>query len=323
MVAGYYDLTITNPDGRSGTLSNAYTATNPIPVITAITPAVTAITTTDLTIDIVGDYFRSTSLPGTGSLRADLGIAPLVDLTFVNSTVLTATVPATSPVMALGAYTLTVTNPGPTDPTGGLVNAFSIYSHAISCDPMPICRNAVQPPEPDNTAVNLRGSNVITIDFGDGSGIRNGPGYDMVFYEYPNLDIDPTPGDPLPGILLDYITIELVEEISGTAYTVFEWNGDVPGDTDVMGTNVDGYANDSVPPPYPGIFSGEFENEPIPSDDLYPGTPPLWHNTGIAIDIGVAGQGLLPPDATFRWVRISVPFGSTDEAEIDAVLRLH
>jgi len=319
MVAGYYDLRVTNTDGLSGTLSNAYTATNPIPVITAMAPALTVATSTDLAIDILGNSFRNNGSPG--SLRADLGGAPLIGLTFVNSTMLTATVPATSPVMALGAYTLTVTNPGPTDPTGDLVNAFSVYTHTTSCSPTPSCDDALGPP--DNVSVNLWYPNEITIDFGIGSGITDGPGYDMVFYEYPNRDIDPAPGDPLPGILLDYITIELVEEISGAAYTVFEWNGDDPGTTDVIGTNVDGYANDSVPPPYPGTFLGEFENEPIPSVDLYPGTPPLWHNTGIAIDIGVAGHGLLPPDATFRWVRISVPFGSTDEAEVDAVLRLH
>jgi hypothetical protein len=320
IVAGYYDLTVTNnADGQSGMLPGAYTATNPIPLITSIAPAATVITSTDLTIDIIGDHFRDTGSPG--SLRANLGGMPLAPLTYVSSTTLTATVPASSSVMALGAYTLTVTNPGPTDPTGSLVNAFSVYTYTASCSPTPFCDDTLGPP--DNVSVNLWYPNEITIDFGAGSGIKDGPGYDMVFYEYPNPDIDPAPGDPLPGILLDYITIELVEEISGTAYTVFEWNGDDPGTTDVMGTNVDGYADDSVPPPYPGTFLGEFENEPIPSVDLYPGSSPLWHNTGIAIDIGVAGQGLLPPGATFRWVRISVPPESTDEAEVDAVLRLN
>ena len=58
IVAGYYDLTVTDLVSRSGTLLNAYTATNPVPLVTGITPAVSVITTTDLVVTISGDNFR-------------------------------------------------------------------------------------------------------------------------------------------------------------------------------------------------------------------------------------------------------------------------
>ncbi|GAB4543201.1 MAG: hypothetical protein Kow0063_36090 [Anaerolineae bacterium] len=294
MVAGYYDLTVTNnTDGQSGTLTGAYTATNPIPVITAITPALTVTTSADLMLDIEGDYFRNTGLPG--GLRAELGGAPLAGLAFVDTSRLTAT----ATVTALGAYTLTVTNPGPTDPTGSLANAFTVYTYTTECDPMPACGDIVG--QPDHNSIDITATTVITIDFGQGSGISDGPGYDMIVYEWVNPDI----GNGERGILLDYVTIELIEEASGTSYIVFEWDGDNPGD--VAGTNIDHYATDGGP------YPGERENEPIPYYDLYPGFPPMpYNNSGIAIDIGVAAQAVQPPQAPlppgpFRWVRVSLP----------------
>jgi hypothetical protein len=53
----------------------------------------------------------------------------------------------------------------------------------------------------------------------------------------------------------------------------------------------------------------------------------LPFNTGIAIDIGVAAVAVQPaqpplPAGPFRWVHIWFP-GGTNEAEVDAILRLH
>jgi hypothetical protein len=309
MVAGYYDLTVVNPDSRSGTLLNAYTATNPIPLVSVITPALSAITSTDLLVTISGDYFRDTGTPG--NLRADLGGTPLTTVTYVSPVTLTAVVPFSSPSVALGVYTLDVTNPGPTDPTGSLMNAFTVYTYTTTCDPVPTCDSAVG--EPDGEWVGITGTNVITIDFG-AYGITDGLGYDMIFYEWPNPDI----GTGVPGVRVDYTTIQL--SVDGSAwYTVFDWDGDNP--SDVAGTSIDAYADGG---PYPG----EFENEPIPWYDLYPSPPPTPHNNGIAIDIGVAAQAVLPPQAPlpsgpFRFVRISFPAGGTDAAQVDSIVRLH
>lgn len=310
MVAGYYDLTVTNPDGRLGTLPYAYTATNPIPLVTAITPGATVITSTDLTIDIAGDYFRNTGSPG--SLAASLGGMPLTPLAYVSPTTLTATLPASSSIMALGVYSLTVTNPGPTDPTADLINAFTVFTYTEMCDPVPACYDAVGPGEPNGLPVNLLISDVITIDFGIENGISDGTGYDMVFYEWPNTDI----GGGELGILLDYVRIDLSEN-GVDWYIVFEWDGDNPGD--VAGTNIDSYATDA---------DGESDNEPIPWYDLVAGPPSSPHNGGIAIDIGVAAQAVQPPqgqlpDGPFRWVRVSVPAGASDGAQVDAIVRLN
>jgi hypothetical protein len=316
IAAGYYDLTVTNPDSRSGTLPNAYTATNPIPLVTAITPAVTVTTSANLAFDIRGDFFRNSGAPG--SLRADLGSVSLADLTLVSSTTLTATLPASSSVAASGAYTLTVINPGPTDPTGSLVNAFTVFTYTDSCVPDSVCGNAIG--QPDGVSVDLTATTVITIDFGLENGISDGPGYDMIVYEWPNPNI----GGGERGILVDYVTIQLsTDRDPDVWYTVFEWDGDDPGD--VAGTNIDRYATDGSP------YPGEFENEPIPSYDLYPGPPSVLHNSGIAIDIGIAAQAVQPPQGPlppgpFRWVRISVPPGATDIADddaIDAIVRLN
>jgi hypothetical protein len=303
IIAGYYNLTVTNPDGRSGTLTGAYTATNPIPLVTGITPALSVMASTNLGVTINGDNFRNTGTPG--GLSASLNGIPLVAVNYVSPTTLTAEVPFASPgVMDLGVYTLTVTNPGPTAPTGSLANAFTVYTYTTTCQPMPGCVAATVP---DGAWVDLMNpTQPITIDFGLGSGILDGPGYDMVFYERAAA----------PGILLDWIIIELSAD--GTNwYTVFDWNGENPGD--VAGTNIDGYAADA---------DGELDNQAIPANDLYPGPPPIPSNTGVAIDIGVAAQAVLPPQGAlppgpFRWVRIWIPPGGADGAEVDAILRLH
>jgi hypothetical protein len=311
IVAGYYDLTVVNPDNRSGTLPNAYTATNPIPLVTDITPALSVITTTDLVVTISGSDFRSAGTPG--NLRADLAGTPLTTVTYVSPVTLTAVVPFSSPGVALGAYTLNVINPGPANPSGSLVNAFTVYTYTSTCDPEPACYDSVG--APDDGWVGLTGGDVITLDFGL-DGITDGPGYDMVFYEWPNPDID---GNGERGILVDYTTVQLSTDGSAW-YTVFEWDGDNPGD--VAGTSIDAYAADD------GLYPGETENEPISWYDLYPGPPSASHNAGIAIDIGVAAQAVLPPQdplppGPFRFVRISYPAAGTDIAQIDAVVRLH
>ena len=286
IVAGYYDLTVTNPDLQSGTLIGAYTATNPIPVITAITPT-RWFTTTNVTMTIDGANFRNTGAPG--ALRADLNGTALQNVNYMGPTRLRAVVPSTG-MLPLGPYTLNVTNPGPTDPTGSLVDGFTLdyYTTVVTCTgTVQLCNLAGGPPDRNPAGIDATG--VITLDFGPGNGITNGPGPDMVFYERPNP----------PGILLDYIHIELSDDGS-TWYSVFNWDGILGG---VVGTNIQTYATTGGPPE-------EEENEPILASDLYP--PPGW---GITIDIDAIP---LPP-STYRYVRLTRPAGATDLAEIDSI----
>jgi hypothetical protein len=300
MIAGYYDLTVTNPDAQFGTLAGAYTATNPIPVVTDVILPLTVITTTDMAVTITGDHFRNTGAPGV--LRANVGGTPLSAVTYISPTQLSAVVPFSGPGLATGAYTVTVTNPGPTAPAGSLANGFVVYTYTTTCQVAPACNDGIG--QPDGVRVDIPFGSVITIDFGLGNGISDGPGYDMVFYEWPNA----------PGIEVDHTGVQI--SMDGiTWYTVFEWDDDNPGD--VGGTNIDSYAID-----------GETENELVPSSALFPGPPSLPFNTGIAIDIGVAAQAVLPPQpplpaGPFRWVRVYDPFNGVDPVQLDAIVRLN
>jgi hypothetical protein len=303
IIAGYYHLTVTNPDARSGTLGNAYTATNPIPVITAMTPRLAMIGSTK-PVTISGDYFRNSGAPG--NLRADLNGIPVTTLTYVSPTTLTAVVPSSLP---LGVYALTVTNPGPTDPSGSLANALTVYA----CEPASSCDSTNEYP-----ALTVGPGGEIMIDLGS-QGITDGPGYDMVFYEFINSAIQ---GCGIPagcGIYMDFITIELSED-SITWYTVFDWDGDPPPG-DIQGTNIDGYADDTIP----GTLPGEALNEVIRSSaaPLYPGPPGAPNDSGIAIDIGGV-QSPPPPGRRFGWVRLSIPsLGQGEPTQIEGVVSLH
>jgi hypothetical protein len=163
------------------------------------------------------------------------------------------------------------------------------YTTNVSCaGTVSNCSNAEGPP--DGNVADLGTGGELTLDFGDGYGILDGPGWDMVFYENPSGG----------GIQLDLVTIE-VSHNGVDWYTVFNWDEVAGG---VSGTNIDSYATD------PG---GEVENEFIPVGDLY-----LGSTTGIAIDIGI----WTPGGYSFRYVRFT-DAGGTDTAQIDAVERLN
>jgi hypothetical protein len=298
IVANFYDLTVTNPDSQWGTLTNAYTATNPIPTITSATPTLIP-NDGSQTITINGGNFRNTGTPG--SLQATLDGTPLTNVTFIGPNTLTADIPAG---MSVGEYSpLTITNPGPTSPSGSLTDTFTIYAYSTSVTCVGGVSNCSSASgDPDGNYAGVGPGESLVIDFGIGNGITDGPGYDMVYYERPTVG----------GIQLDYVTIEIGDGTNW--YKVFEWNGDSAATTDVVGTNIDCYALDA--PACNGPNGGERDNEDIPSADLYPRSAPP--NTGIAIDIGA----LPVPAGAYHLVRISNPGGS-QEAEIDAVTRLN
>jgi hypothetical protein len=286
--AGVYDLTVTNPDSQSDTLSDAYSAINPTPLVFSISPAVAERgTTPDVTIS--GSNFRNVP----GGLNARVGGIPLTNLTYIDPTQLQAQIPAG---LGLGVHTVEVVNPGPTNPTGSLEDAFTVYTTPGSCSPTPLCEEALGPP--DGQEVPLACGETITLYFGAGQGINDLAGYDMVLYEWPNP----------PGIHLDFMILELSAD-GTTWYRVFAWDG-APGG--VEGTNVDDYAIDG---------DGEVDNEQIPSGELYPPpVPPDNLNTGVAIDV----QAWVPPGSgPFDWVRIIAPPGCGDATQIDSILKLH
>ena len=99
---GTYDLTVTNPDGGSGTLLSAFTVLSPAnPDVLSIAPT-TGPNDVPVDLDIFGFNFAPDA-------TATLDSTPLEGVTFVNSTHLRATVPAG---LEAKTYDLTVTNPG-------------------------------------------------------------------------------------------------------------------------------------------------------------------------------------------------------------------
>jgi hypothetical protein len=107
-------LKVTNPNGQYSLLTEAFTVTNPIPTIIEVIPD-KATGETEIEVTILGTNFVPT---------------PTV---FLNSTSLTVTAVTTTTVGAIipkgmptGAYTITVVNPGPGNPSCSLLNAFAI-----------------------------------------------------------------------------------------------------------------------------------------------------------------------------------------------------
>lgn len=291
--ADYYDLRVTNPDLQSDTLLNAITLTSPIPVITGVTPD-NGTDNTDTNITINGSNFVN-------GLSAWLDGFSLLAVTVVNSATVNATVPSSSSVMPGGLYTLTISNPGPLTPTGSQTDAFTVtlsstYGDPPTCITTTNCINASG--APDGSVADINQGGYLTFTFPAGSGIRDGAGYDFVFFEWPNPD-NPITG----GIQLDWIVVEISDD-GITWNEVFDW-GDGAADNN---TNVASYA-----------AGGELDNESIPSSALWPGGLPSGTNTGIAIDINIIGP---PPGSQYRYVRFSNPYAG-DAAQIDAILRLH
>jgi hypothetical protein len=238
----------------------------------------------DFTIepDLVGYLvYSSTTSGGPFYLHASVPITEYLDSTVINATTY--------------YYQVTAIDAGSNESAASNVASALPYSLAPytftttidTCSGPPDCSAATG--QPDGSALNLGDTGYqVTLDFGDGYGIMDGVGYDMVFYESPFGT----------GIQVDFVTIDLSYNGS-TWYTVFNWDGNAGG---VLGTNIDAFATDG---------GGEQENESIDSSFLY-------NNTGIAIDIGpwtLAGY-------SFRYVRFT-DAGGSDSAQIDAVERLN
>jgi hypothetical protein len=103
---GAWNVIVTNPDGRSGTLSNGFTVTNPAPAVTSITPATGQ----------NGTVVNLTSISGTGfmtgatvKLSKDSANILATNVTVISSTVITCSI-ALPADTANGAWNVIVTN---------------------------------------------------------------------------------------------------------------------------------------------------------------------------------------------------------------------
>ncbi|MCK6545423.1 IPT/TIG domain-containing protein [Myxococcota bacterium] len=104
--SGTYPVTVSNPapGGGSSAPSNFVVMLNPVPVLTTLTPAAVTVGSAAFTLTLTGSSFVNGSV-------VTFAAVPRAT-TFVSSTQLTATIPATA-VVATGTYNVTVFNPAP------------------------------------------------------------------------------------------------------------------------------------------------------------------------------------------------------------------
>lgn len=121
--AGAVNVVVTNTDTQSGTLTNGFTYTNPVPSITSLNPSTVAVGSATFTLTVNGTNFISTSVVQVG------GNSRVT--TFVNSTQVTAAILA-SDVATAGSLSITVVNPAP---GGGTSNTATVS--VVNPNPVP------------------------------------------------------------------------------------------------------------------------------------------------------------------------------------------
>jgi hypothetical protein len=118
------NITVTNPDGKTGTLVNGFTVNSNAPTITSSTPATGAQGATMVITRLLGTYFQ----PGAVVVYTNGSTTlPLTSMTVVSATNITGTlvIPSGAPV---GPYNITVTNTDGKSITRA--GAFSVTSNA-------------------------------------------------------------------------------------------------------------------------------------------------------------------------------------------------
>jgi photosystem II stability/assembly factor-like uncharacterized protein len=124
--AGVYTVTVTNPDGQSGSLADGLTVQNPTPAVQSVTPVSSTYGQTTV-LTITGTGFVATPAVSLGGVSCSVQ--------YVSSTTLTMTVPGG---LGPGTHTLIVRNPGPGSPQHVVPGAFTLYSPVptvTSCEP--------------------------------------------------------------------------------------------------------------------------------------------------------------------------------------------
>jgi uncharacterized repeat protein (TIGR01451 family) len=195
-------------------------------------------------------------------------------------------------------YTVNVTTVG----GGDIFNTASASLPAGYLGPSPVSAMAeaemidsvpgnveILPPggSPNDNRVELAPGQTLTLAVGVTAHGDGSP--DLVYYELRNFD-------PGPYILLDWVRIQVGDGVNW--YTIYDWGNGIP----------DGNTN---------VASFSPEDDQLRID--IPSVPPLYNNTGIAIDI----DSMVPAPGTYPYIRfISSPYGTGDdggETDIDAI----
>ena len=120
VAAGSFSVTVTNPPPNGGTSpTSTFTVNNPLPVLNSISPTSVAVGSPAFTLSVSGSNFNASSV-------VNFNAQP-VSTTFVSSTALTASIPATDAATA-ATDSVTVSNPAP----GGGTSTAASFSVSTS-----------------------------------------------------------------------------------------------------------------------------------------------------------------------------------------------
>nr|WP_321508492.1 IPT/TIG domain-containing protein [uncultured Methanoregula sp.] len=123
LVAGVWNMTVINPDGREATNASvtfAVTAPSPAPTVTRITPS-TGPNTTTTSVTVTGTGFNTTTVPAVRLNRAGFSNVTLTSVTVASPTSLAAIVPDK---VISGVWNVYVVNPDLQE--GALANGFTV-----------------------------------------------------------------------------------------------------------------------------------------------------------------------------------------------------
>lgn len=125
LLPGTYDIQVTNPTGKSGTLTAGLTVVPP-PTVSSVTPEAGFSTTDPTAVDILGTGFRTDATPSVTLSGKGLPTQTLTGVTVSSPTMVVAQLAANTPP---GIYDVTVTNPEGCSVTlaGGLVISYEHF----------------------------------------------------------------------------------------------------------------------------------------------------------------------------------------------------
>ena len=158
----------------------------------------------------------------------------------------------------------------------------------------------ITPPQigivPDSNIYIVQANSVLTIQLSSALVVGGHPGWDMIYYEWPQAS--PDPANPTnPGIWMDCVILEVSD--GRNWYPILNWglDSDTPDTNASMNMNTIGVSDET--------------------DNLVVDASFMYNSTGIALEL----DGVVPP-GTYEYFRIISPASPPDNgdgAEVDGI----
>jgi PKD repeat protein len=211
---GYWDVTVTNPDGKADTLANAFEITPPVPAITAITPAsADNMTVRDIT-NLAGTGFWPGGATAVKLNRTGYADIPATHVTVVSPVRITCTFNIVG--QDLGQWNVVVTNPDGQEAM--LTGGFTIRNPLPGVPDSPESDGITEGPPHVYTSgtitINVGGDSTVYRIAAAGTGLADLIATGMVI---------PAPEGqaPPPGLVYEYIDIMVFQFNTITGAEIF------------------------------------------------------------------------------------------------------